>query len=52
MPGYFGYEAALINFRMIASAINNSENTVKAIKAATNSQASDEGVFQSPRSDH
>ena len=31
---YNGYEAALINFRMIASAINNTENTVKAIKAA------------------
>ena len=31
---YNGYEAALTNFRMIASAINNTENTVKAIKAA------------------
>ena len=31
---YNGYEAALVNFRMIASAINNTENTVKAIKAA------------------
>ncbi len=31
---YNGYEAALTNFRMIASAINNTENTVKAIRAA------------------
>ena len=31
---YNGYEAALTNFRMIASAINNTENTVKAIEAA------------------
>ena len=31
---YNGYEAALTNFRMIASAIDNTENTVKAIKAA------------------
>ncbi len=31
---YNGYEAALINFRMIANAINNTENTVKAIRAA------------------
>ena len=31
---YNGYEAALTNFRMIASAINHTENTVKAIKAA------------------
>ncbi len=31
---YDGYAAALINFRMIASAIDNTENTVKAIRAA------------------
>ncbi len=31
---YNGYEAAFTNFRMIASAINNTENTVKAIRAA------------------
>ncbi len=31
---YDGYAAALTNYRMIASAINNTENTVKAIKAA------------------
>jgi nicotinamidase-related amidase len=31
---YNGYQAALTNFRMIASAINNTENTVMAIKAA------------------
>ncbi len=31
---YDGYAAALINYRMIASAINNTKNTVKAIKAA------------------
>ena len=31
---YDGYAAALTNFRMIASSINNTENTVKAIKAA------------------
>ena len=31
---YNGYEAALTNFRMIASAINNTENTVKTIKSA------------------
>jgi hypothetical protein len=31
---YDGYAAAPTNFRMIASAINNTENTVKAIKAA------------------
>ncbi len=31
---YNGYEAALVNFRMIASDINNTENTVKAIRAA------------------
>ena len=31
---YDGYAAALTNFRMIASAIDNTENTVKAIKAA------------------
>ena len=34
VPGYDGFEAAVINFRMIASAIDNTENTVKAIKAA------------------
>ena len=31
---YDGYAAALTNFRMIASDINNTENTVKAIRAA------------------
>ena len=31
---YNGYEAALVNFRMIASAMNNTENTVKAIRTA------------------
>ena len=31
---YNGYDASLINFRMIASAVNNTENTVTAIKAA------------------
>lgn len=31
---YNGYEASLTNFRMIASAVNNTENTVKAIKTA------------------
>ncbi len=31
---YDGYKAALINFRMIASSINNTENTVNAIKDA------------------
>ena len=33
-PLYNGYDASLTNFRMIASAVNNTENTVKAIKAA------------------
>ena len=31
---YNGYDAALVNFRMIASKIDNTENTVKAIHAA------------------
>ncbi|WDI30096.1 isochorismatase family protein [Hyphococcus flavus] len=31
---YNGYAASLINFRMIASAVDNTSNTVKAIKAA------------------
>ncbi len=31
---YNGYTAALINFRMIASAIDNTENTAKAIRTA------------------
>lgn len=31
---YNGYEASLTNFRMIASAVDNTENTVRAIKAA------------------
>lgn len=31
---YNGYAASLTNFRMIASAINNTSNTVEAIKAA------------------
>ncbi|MEP4766668.1 MAG: isochorismatase family protein [Roseibium sp.] len=31
---YNGYASSLTNFRMIASAIDNTENTVKAIKAA------------------
>jgi nicotinamidase-related amidase len=30
---YNGYDASLTNFRMIASAIDNTDNTVKAIKA-------------------
>lgn len=33
---YDGYAASLTNFRMIASAVNNTDNTVKAIKAAYN----------------
>ncbi|AWZ00207.1 isochorismatase family protein YecD [Rhodobiaceae bacterium] len=33
-PFYNGYNAALTNFRMIASDIDNTENTVAAIKAA------------------
>lgn len=33
-PHYDGYAASLVNFRMIASAVDNTENTVKAIKAA------------------
>ena len=31
---YDGYAASLVNFRMIASAVDNTENTVSAIKAA------------------
>ena len=31
---YNGYDASLTNFRMIASAVNNTENTVRSIKAA------------------
>lgn len=31
---YDGYEAALVNYRMIASKIDNTENTVKAIRTA------------------
>jgi nicotinamidase-related amidase len=31
---YNGYEASLTNFRMIASAVDNTQNTVKAITAA------------------
>ncbi len=31
---YNGFEASLTNFRMIASAIDNTDNTVRAIKAA------------------
>ncbi|MFC2950390.1 cysteine hydrolase [Marinicaulis aureus] len=31
---YNGYDASLTNFRMIASAVDNTENTVKAIKSA------------------
>ena len=31
---YNGYEASLTNFRMIANAVDNTRNTVKAIKAA------------------
>lgn len=33
---YNGYEASLVNFRMIASKMDNTENTVKAIRAAYN----------------
>jgi nicotinamidase-related amidase len=31
---YNGYEASLVNFRMIASAVNNTQNTVAAIRSA------------------
>ncbi|MEO1136725.1 MAG: isochorismatase family protein, partial [Pseudomonadota bacterium] len=31
---YNGYAASLVNFRMIASAVNNTSNTVEAIRAA------------------
>ncbi|MEW4468954.1 cysteine hydrolase [Parasphingorhabdus sp. JC815] len=31
---YNGYDASLVNFRMIASAVDNTDNTVKAINAA------------------
>ena len=34
VPGYDGYEAALINFRMIASHVADTESTVAAIKAS------------------
>lgn len=33
-PFYNGYEASLTNFRMIASKVDNTENTVRAIEAA------------------
>lgn len=33
-PHYDGYAASLVNFRMIASAVDNTENTVRAIEAA------------------
>ena len=33
-PHYDGYQAALINFRFIASHVDNTENTVEAIRAA------------------
>ena len=33
-PYYDGYAASLVNFRMIASKVDNTENTVSAIKAA------------------
>ena len=33
-PLYNGYDASLTNFRMIASSVDNTANTVKAIKAA------------------
>lgn len=35
---YNGYDASLVNFRMIASAVDNTANTVKAIRAAYRSQ--------------
>jgi nicotinamidase-related amidase len=35
---YNGYEASLVNFRMIASAVDNTDNTVNAIKAAYRSK--------------
>jgi nicotinamidase-related amidase len=31
---YNGYKASLTNFRMIASAVDNTENTVASIRAA------------------
>ena len=31
---YDGYAASLVNFRMVASAVDNTDNTVNAIKAA------------------
>lgn len=34
VPGYDGYEAALINFRMIASHVSDTKSAVAAIKAA------------------
>ena len=33
-PFYDGYAASLVNFRMIASSVDNTENTVAAIKSA------------------
>lgn len=35
---YNGYDASLVNFRMIASAVDNTDNAVRAIKAAFHSQ--------------
>ena len=34
VPGYDGYQAALINFRMIASHVTDTKSAVAAIKAA------------------
>ena len=34
VPGFDGYEAAMINFRMIASHVSDTQTTVAAIKAA------------------
>jgi len=35
-PNYDGYEASLVNFRFIASHVDNTENTVQAVRAAYN----------------
>lgn len=35
---YNGYDASLVNFRMIASAVDNTDNTVNAIRAAYRSK--------------
>ncbi|MGI9513076.1 MAG: cysteine hydrolase, partial [Anderseniella sp.] len=35
VPGYDGYKAAVINFRMIASHVTDTKSAVAAIEAAT-----------------